>query len=248
MKRVIKASEMDSGAVGAGPMELPDVAGEARRILAEAGAEARRLVEEARRHAGAVQQEAVRRGTEEGLARGREEGLAEGRKQAREEAGEQVSSDLVQTAALARKVVEELAAARDEILQQARSQMLDFALELARKIVGRAAECDPEAARANLQKVLELAEIGRSVTVLVHPSQLRMLRRHASEMVEALLFRGKVNLAGDARIGPGGARLVSRQGEIDATIQTQLQNVVEALRGPAKTPAGPSENEKENNE
>jgi len=234
MKRLIKASEVHSGEVRSRPIELPDVGSEARRIIEDHTREARRIVEAARRQGEAIQREAGARGYQEGLARGREEGLAQGRHAAQEQAGQKLSSDLAEVAALARKVVEEFSSARGELLQKARAEMLDFALEIARKIVGRAAESDVQAARENLQKVLELAAASGNVTVLVHPSQLQALQEHAIEVVEALRFRGSLKLAGDERIAKGGVKLLSRQGEIDATIETQFANVAEALRGRAE--------------
>ena len=230
MKRVIKAGEACE--VEPRPMDLPDVAQEARRILADGAREAQRVVDSARRQVAAIRQEAADRGYEEGLSRGREEGLSRGLAEARLQAGEKLSGDLAEVAALARKVVDELASAREQLLQQAKAEMLDLAMEIARKIVGRAAESDVEPARANLEKALELAGGRGNVTVMVHPSQLEALRRHAPDVVEALRFRGRVTLAGDERVGKGGVRLLGRQGEIDATVQTQLANIAEALRGP----------------
>ena len=229
MKRLIKAGE--TLAVDPRPMDLPDVGQEARRILADHTREGQRIVESARRQAATLRQEAANRGYEEGLSRGREEGLAKGRAAAQRQEGAKVSSDLAETAALARKVVEGLASARQELLQQAKAEMLDLAIEIARKIVGRAAESDVESARANLEKALELAGGFGGVTVLVHPSQLEDLQRYAPEVIEALRFRGDVKLAGDERVGKGGVRLLGRQGEIDATVQTQLANLTEALQG-----------------
>jgi flagellar assembly protein FliH len=235
MKRLIKSDDVQSGVIEAVPIDLPDVAAEARRILAEANRQARRIVDEARRQAASVEEQASGRGYEQGYARGREEGLAEGRRAAQQQAGQKLSADLTELTALARKIVEELAGARQQILQEARAEMLDFAVELAGKIVGRVADSEIEAAGHNVRKVLELAGGGGNVTVLVNPTQLEALRTHAGELVEALRYRGKVKVEGDERIGKGGAKLVGRGGEIDATIATQLANVAEALRGPANT-------------
>jgi hypothetical protein len=51
------------------------------------------------------------------------------------------------------------------------------------------------------------------------------------ELAESLNCAGKVRLVGDETISPGGAKLQTAGGEIDATIETQLSNVVEALVG-----------------
>ena len=53
------------------------------------------------------------------------------------------------------------------------------------------------------------------------------------ELVAALRVRGQVELSGDDSVPMGGARLLGKSGEIDATIETQWNNVVEALLGPA---------------
>lgn len=231
MARVIKGDGAGDAAPHPAVMNLADIAAEARGIVVEARNEAARIVGDARAQAAAAAQAAAEHAYAEGFACGRDDGYAEGYRRGRNEARDAFAARAEELTAQARQVVQELAAARAELLHQARCDLLQFALELAERIVGRIAATDIAAARANLQKVLELAGSAGRVSVKVHPSQLDRLREDLPELVEALGFTGQVVLAGDGRISPGGVKLLTAQGQIDATVETQLANVAEALLG-----------------
>lgn len=240
MARIIKASSTDgSPPADSAVRNLADIAAEARSIVLDARRDAARIVAEARAEADAVCDAAAKKGYAEGLARGRNDGYADGQRQGAEEAAKRFSAEAADLIELARKITEELASARAELLHQARCEMLDFAMELAEKIVGRVATTEISAARENLRKVLERADCAQGLTVKVNPSQLERLRGTFAELVDALGCTGEVRLVPDGRISPGGAKLVASEGEIDATIQTQLANVAEAVLGQPSGKRGP---------
>lgn len=223
MAQVIKADATESAD---GPravvLKLADFAAEARTIILEARKDAARILAEANAKAEKVLAEAAEKGYQKGFARGQNDGYADGQQQATGQAGQDFSAELAE---LVRKATREMAAARAGVPRQ----MLAFALELAEKIVGRVAATNVQAARTNLAKVLELAGGYDQVTLLVNPMQLTQLRSHCRQIVEAFAFRGEVNLVADEGVKPGGVKLVSGQGQIDATIATQLGTVVDAL-------------------
>ena len=221
MARVIKGHTPDAMAVSrASALKLADFAAEAREIVLEARKDAARIVSEAQARADEVVAEAERRGYQEGFARGQNDGHAEGREAA---ASHRAPAELLE---LARRIVDELHRAAEALPRQA----LQFALEIAERIVGEAAG-DIRAARANVAKALELGAGYGQATIQVNPAQLEQLREHCQEVIEALSFRGNVCLTGDESVAPGGARLVSGQGQIDATIATQWKTIVTALTG-----------------
>lgn len=219
MARIIKGDTPDAMAVSrAAALKLADFAAEARDIVLEARKDAARIAGEAQAKADEVLAEAERRGYEEGFRRGSADGQAQGEQAAQ---SHRAPAELLE---LARRAVDELHRATEQLPRQ----VLAFAVEIAEKIVGEVAG-DIRSARANLVKVLELGGGYREVTIQVNPAQLAALREHCREVVEALSFRGTVHLAGDESVAPGGAKLVSGQGEIDATIATQWNTVVKAL-------------------
>jgi flagellar assembly protein FliH len=232
MARIIKANSIPPGGAGeAGVMNLADIAAEARAVILDARKDAARIVSEARAMADTVCDQAAEKGYAEGFARGQNDGYADGHKQGLAEAKDELADRAEELIDLTEKVLRELSTARAELLHRGRCEMLDFALDLAAKIVGRVAARDAGAARENLRKALELADCAQELCVKVNPSQLDDLRASVPKFTEALGRTGEVRLVGDAEVSPGGVKLFSPQGEIDATIETQLSNIVEALLG-----------------
>ena len=233
MTRIIKADPDAEGCPSgkAAVLNLPDFAAEARRIVLDARKDAARIVAEARAKGDSVRRQARQQGYEEGFARGQADGHADGQREARAEARRKFAEQYAGALELVRRVAADLSDAREGMLQDAAGQILDLAVLLTEKIVSRVAVENTDAARANLAKVLEMAHCGGQIVVNVNPDQLESLRDDFAELVEALRLGGAVRLAGDPRVSPGGAVLVSRNGVIDATIETQLGNIAVGLLG-----------------
>ena len=70
------------------------------------------------------------------------------------------------------------------------------------------------------------------MVVKVNPLQLGQLQESLPEMLAAM-GDAKVRLVGDPDVAAGGVKVLSGAGELDATIQTLLANVVDAIRAPA---------------
>jgi flagellar assembly protein FliH len=237
MAKVIKRrSEPGPAQAKATLLNLRDIAAETQRTVLHARKEAARILERARGDAEATRRQAAEAGYEEGLARGRHDGYEQGRQEALAEARQKLSADASSLVELAGKVVGELGDARDTVLLQGREEALQFALELAERIVGRVATSDIETARQNLAKAMERAGCSGEVTVQVNPRQLEALRMYCAELTDTLGMRGGVRLVGDERVAPGGVHALTTVGQIDATIRKQLDNVAEALLGPSGGP------------
>ena len=229
MVRIIKSQAADAGQA---VMQLHDFAQQARQVVLQARQDAARIMWQARREAQEATEQARAKGFEEGYARGRNDGLASVGPLAAAPSADQPG----QLAALARSVLAELAAGQARRDGEA-GEALSLALEIAQRVVGQVAVSDINAARTNLAKVLELSAASREMVVRVNPQQLEQLQAHCRELVDELAIRGKVELAADEQIAPGGVKLQTRHGELDATIRRQLDNVIDALLGDAG--AGP---------
>lgn len=233
MKRIIKADATgETYQAQTMPLDLDDVAAEAKRLLSHARRQADRIVAEAAQEAAAVAAEAKQKGYAEGLARGRNEGSAEANRSLRQEAGEKLATDSAQLTAMAQEAVSQLAAARGTLLAAAKAELLDLAIEIATQVVGRVAAADVGAAQANLARCLD--RLGETAEAVVHvnPAQLAQLQESLPEMVAAMAG-GQVRLVGDEGVAQGGVKVLSGRGQMDATVQTLLANVVDSLRAPA---------------
>ncbi len=232
MAWVIKAGSSGSDGPGAAAvLKLTDFVAEARAVVLEARKEAARIVGEATSKVEQAAQAASERGYQEGFARGRNDGYADGR-QAGSRQGLEASAEVAAEAlSVARRIAEELASQRTELLEQARRELLEFALAVAERIVGHVAARDLTAAQTNLVRALEMAGFAPSIIVKVNPGQLRALREHCRQATEALAIKGRVELVGDESVRPGGVKLLTGSGQIDATVQTQLAHIVDTLVG-----------------
>ncbi len=195
-------------------LNLRDLAEEARAVVLEARREAAAIVETAKATAAGIRNQAEldaqasdRADDEASAARGRE--LAE----------------------LAGAVVSELSAAKEQAMAAMRRDVVKLALELAAKIVGEVAVSDISAARGNLEKVLALSGRSGEIILKVNPSQHRRLGEHYRELTEVLAAPGVVRMVPDESVGPGGVKMLSGSGEVDATIETQLANLARGLIG-----------------
>ncbi|HUS91322.1 MAG TPA: FliH/SctL family protein [Phycisphaerae bacterium] len=233
MARIIKAARAaEDGGTEADLMSLTDIAAEARTVVLDARRQAARIVAEARVQADSASEAATKQGYDEGFARGQNDGYEDALRRGTAEAAERFAEDAAGLTELLERIVGEMTDSRDRLLHKGRRELLDFAVELAEKIVGRVAARDPAAAEANLAKALELADGSRRACVKVNPDQLEALRSCLPGVVESLGRTGRVDLVADAGISPGGVKVVCGEGEIDATIETQLAHVAEALLGP----------------
>jgi len=234
MTRVIKAdtdTASPSATSRAAVLNLKDLAAEARQVVLDARKEAARIVADAHVKADTEKDLILERARAEGLARGRDDGYAEGRREGLEEARAEFATISAELTALTREALDQLHRSGEEFQEGRRARVLDFALELAELIVGRIAAVDISAAQANLVKVMELANRGDRVLIQVNPAQLEALNAYAAEWVRTVSDSPLVELVADEEIAPGGVKAVNGQGEIDATISSQMANVVEALLG-----------------
>lgn len=236
MAKVLKAEESLRGQTGrVAVLHLADLAEEARRVVLDARKEAAAIIAQAKSEADQLRSTAMSQGYAEGLLQGRGEGYRAGARDAMQRADETASTASAEIMSFARSVLEKLQAEISRFNADAAGRMLEFAVELAEKIVGRIAETDISAARANLAKALELVH-GGEIVVKVNPQQLAGLRSHCERLVATLAVSGPlgVRIEGDANVGAGGVKIISGRGEVDATIKTQLDNVVSALLGGAR--------------
>jgi flagellar assembly protein FliH len=232
---LVKKAQAESSVRSAIVLDLGDLRHEAERIKAEAAAQARALIEAGRRKAAQLTDGAEERGYEVGLKRGQEEGyeagLEKGRSEARGEAGREYAE-------LAQRWDEALAsfdASRTELLVQAREDVLRLALRLAERVVRTAVETTPNCAAQQAVKAIEMITEATRLRIVAHPDDLERLREVLPDLERRARDGSNIELQTSDKVGRGGCLLRHGKGEIDATIETQLERVIERLF-PAEDP------------
>lgn len=231
MARIIKATELDAAEPRVAALRLKELAAEVRDAVVDARRQAARILAAAREQARSLHLNAEEKGYAQGFARGRAEGHDEGARRAYEEVRRAARGEAEELASAIRGILQQLGEARGSAAALARGQWVELAVMLAERIVGRAGEMDIQAATHNLAKALNLTEARGTIRVLVNPLQLSQLQSHCPQLADLMPRGADVQLVGDESVTAGGVKLQTKGGEIDATLETQLDNIAEALLG-----------------
>lgn len=188
-----------------GPVETTAASAATRAAELVAGAEAR---------AARILAEAAERGYQEGF----QSGLAEARER-------------FNPAAAA------LAAALDEIGRGAAEQVVlverqavELALALAQKIVAAALDVQPELVVSVVQGVLRGVTERERIVLEVNPEDLELVREAVDSVAAGLGGFGQLEVIAERRVPRGGCRVHMHEGEIDGTVETQLERAGDAVR------------------
>jgi flagellar assembly protein FliH len=111
---------------------------------------------------------------------------------------------------------------RDKTAAQVERDAIELALQLAEKIVAGALAVESErivdVVRGSLRRLAER----RRVTILVNPDDLETVRSATDSFVTGLGGIEHCEVQAERRIAPGGALVRTEEGQIDATVSTQL--------------------------
>lgn len=165
-----------------------------------------------------AQAEAIRAAARaEGRAAGLEAGLAEARAQ--------FEPALHALAAAAGEIV----AQRDACAEALERDAVELALRLAEKIVAGALAAEPERVLDVVRGALRRLAERRRVTVLVHPDDLDAVRAAADGFAAELGGIEHCEVQAERRIARGGAVVRTDEGQVDASVETQLQRARELV-------------------
>jgi flagellar assembly protein FliH len=157
--------------------------------------------------------------------RAREEGYAEGCRAGHEQGSAEISS----AARALEQALRDLEALRTEVAEAVETDAIELALELAGKILVAQLEVQPELILEVIRGALGRLGGRRRVIVAVSPENLEMVRQALGELPPQGSGIEHCEVVSDERLGVGGAVVRSVEGEVDASIQTQLERAREAI-------------------
>lgn len=220
-------------------VDLADHLAEARAVLDRARAQAEQIVQGARNEELHIRQEAQRRGTEVGLSKGYEKGYADGESAGRE-AGQRSAHDAAmrrydeQCAGLVAnfsRLVDEFDSRKEELLVSTERSLLEFSVKLASKLTFAVGALHRDAALANVDRAVRLVGLSTDLTVRVHPDDLTAIDAFAKDVLAHAEKSKAVKIVADDSFAPGGCKLQTDVVEIDATLETQVNEIVDILLG-----------------
>ncbi|MBX3377196.1 MAG: hypothetical protein KF678_09370 [Phycisphaeraceae bacterium] len=214
-------------------LDLGDLSRQGEAIKARAREEAARLVAEAKAERERLLSDAREVGRAEGYGRGLQEGRIEGEAAGKEAALAEFRERLARLEGAWLDGLRRLEAERDAMYLKAKEDVLRLAVEMGRIVTRRVIEVNPEVVGDQLRAVLERTAAATRVEVRVHPEDRAIVDRIVPEVVKRFgqsrhievvessgLERGSVVATMQGTAGPA---------EVDASIGTQLERIIEAL-------------------
>ncbi|GIW76288.1 MAG: hypothetical protein KatS3mg104_1351 [Phycisphaerae bacterium] len=224
---VIKSGS--SAASGAKPFNLSDIEAHARRILLKARQDADQLLAAAREQAQAIQARARIEGLAEGKKEGLLQGKAEGLKQGKSEAYDQYHQQLTGLVTLLHQTMRELDDQRQQLINRCEAEVLPLALAIAEKVTRRLGKLDPRVVEANAREAVRMVLSRHDIRIVCHPEQVALLNEVSERLQKHWPQLQHITITADPSITPGGCRVLTAGGEIDADLQSQLDRIAREL-------------------
>lgn len=235
---VLKATQYDQPfAKDAIVLDLGDLGRQAARLRSAAEAKAAQIVSEAEQKAAHLVEGAEQRGFEHGRQAGHEQGLAEGREQGRAEALAAASEELSRIQQAWSDVAGQLDGHRREMDREARQAVLDFALKLSERVVHRVIEVDPTVVVDQVAGALGHVMRPLDVVVRINPQDKPLLEKALPELMSEFRHFEHIHLVDDENVSCGGCTVSYGEGEIDATLEVQMQRIIDLILPSAEDPA-----------
>jgi flagellar assembly protein FliH len=123
----------------------------------------------------------------------------------------------------------ELQASRAELEAAALQEVVRLAIAIARRITKRQGVLDPQVLTANLEEAMKLVSDASDVRIAIHPNQRKTLDAALPQLGLSFPPLKHVEIVEDPAIAPGGCRVFTRNGQIDADLDVQLDRIVSDL-------------------
>lgn len=160
-------------------------------------------------------------GFQQGSRKGYDRGYREGMAKAEEEA--------VAVRTQAGEVLRQAENFRREKLEQLEQEMIDLALDIAERLLTVQLTLDREVIVNVAAEALRLVADRQNVVLFVNPDELELVERKKDELKSLLPARAQLQVLADAAVQPGGCRIDTEQGLVDATMETRKEALLKAL-------------------
>ena len=168
----------------------------------------RNLISRAREEAQSIKESAAKEGYNEGLSQAKED---------IEEVKNAITSFL---------------SAKQEVFDYIAPDIMEISVDIAKKIIKKELQQDPTIILENISEILKgLSKEESKITLRVNPVQVSLLKTEIPEILSNAGLEAKVMIVPDETVMEGGCMVTTTNGVIDATIETQLSVISEALKG-----------------
>ncbi len=167
----------------------------------------RNLISRAREEAQSIRESASKEGYQEGL--------------------EQAKADIQEI----KNAITSFLGAKQAVFDYIAPDILEISVDIAQKIIKKELQQDPNVILDNILALLKgLSKEETKITLRVNPAQVSLLKSETPNLLNEAGLDAKILVVPDETIMEGGCVVTTNNGVIDATIETQLAVISEALR------------------
>ncbi len=123
------------------------------------------------------------------------------------------------------QMLSELQTLRRQTCADLESELVELALAVARKIVGREVDANPDRIADIIRNAIRRVPDAPRITIRLNPSDLRHLNETRPQLLAGLAGAQRASFETDAGIDLGGCFIETDAGDVDARIQHQLEVV-----------------------
>lgn len=155
---------------------------------------------------------------EEGFARGEEQGFAAGKQNA-----EPILDEI-------RKLLQEVDGLWRHLVQSYEERILELVCRVSEKVILAHVALDHETVKRVILDAFRLVPEPAEVTIEISPQAAEAIEAVKEDFFDQIKGLNQISLQPDPSVNPGGCRLKTRFGEVDATLETRLAAVQETIR------------------
>lgn len=123
--------------------------------------------------------------------------------------------------------ISQISGLADEIINRVENDVVELALQIAKKIVGREVMIDREIAVTLVKVSLKKLHSRAVAQVRLHPEDFAYIQNHR----EKIDFHGSLEIVEDRSVSPGGCLIHTDTGDVDARIESQFEEIAYGLLG-----------------
>lgn len=211
--------------------ELKSVEQEAEETLEQAESEKQQILEQARERADEIVEEAeleaetIISEKEEKVAEAREEGYKAGYNDGTRQAQE----DTIEMIEQGETILQEARRKRNSLIGELDEEFVSLLSQLAGRVVREYVEADPDTVLRTVKQAVEEVRDQQQVTVVLHPKDLVPVQTAVDSFLDQHPSLSHVNLVEDDRLERGGCRIRTDYGDIEATLQAQVDHLSRSL-------------------
>lgn len=127
-------------------------------------------------------------------------------------------------------VVAETVRERERILMHSETQVINLVLTMVGKIVKKLTADYKEIVINNIKAALELLKGAMTIFIHVSPRDYNFAVSHKQELINMIEAQAEIKFIEDPTIEPGGVYIETDTGDIDATINSQLEELETQMR------------------